>query len=124
MWSPINATFVCRVEAIYPVHDPIALQDKRVYSLIQYAMKVSGYFLQSMVCCPPCDSPVAMVAGGEDYVRHSLQQGRLLQTTSTEDIPDQEGVGGQEKEERYRCVCVCACVCVCVLGAMHVCACM
>ena len=32
---------VCSVEAIYPVHDPVALQDRRVHSLIQYAMKVS-----------------------------------------------------------------------------------
>ena len=30
----------CSVEAIYPVQDPMALQDKRVASLIQYAMKV------------------------------------------------------------------------------------
>ena len=28
------------VEAIYPVQDPMALQDRRVASLIQYAMKV------------------------------------------------------------------------------------
>ena len=28
------------VEAIYPVRDPMALQDRRVASLIQYAMKV------------------------------------------------------------------------------------
>ena len=32
--------FFCRVEAIYPVHDPLALQDTRVHSLVQYAMKV------------------------------------------------------------------------------------
>ena len=35
--------FADSVEAIYPVHDPVALQDKRVYSLIQYAMKVSTW---------------------------------------------------------------------------------
>lgn len=32
--------FLFRVEAIYPVHDPTALRDTRVKSLIQYAMKV------------------------------------------------------------------------------------
>ena len=32
--------FQFRVEAIYPVHDPVALQDPGVHSLIQYTMKV------------------------------------------------------------------------------------
>ena len=32
--------FLCSVEAIYPVHDPTALRDAKVKSLIQYAMKV------------------------------------------------------------------------------------
>lgn len=31
----------CRVESIYPVHDPVALQDGRLCGLIQYAMMVS-----------------------------------------------------------------------------------
>ena len=33
-------THTLSVEAIYPVQDPMALQDRRVASLIQYAMKV------------------------------------------------------------------------------------
>ena len=36
----IHTNLSCRVEAIYPVHDPTALRDARVKSLIQYAMKV------------------------------------------------------------------------------------
>ena len=37
--------FADSVEAIYPVHDPVALQDRRVYGAIQYAMKVSTWLL-------------------------------------------------------------------------------
>ena len=37
---PLYSHTHCSVEAIYPVQDPMALQDKRVASLVQYAMKV------------------------------------------------------------------------------------
>ena len=40
LYDVICFSFGCRVEAIYPVHDPLALQDSRVHSLVQYAMKV------------------------------------------------------------------------------------
>ena len=45
------------METIYPVHDPVALQDKRVYGLIQYAMKVSCPFKHGWFILPPLTLP-------------------------------------------------------------------
>ena len=47
-----------RVEAIYPVHDPLALQDSRVHSLVQYAMKVYKTSLNNKFL-KGCSSPTS-----------------------------------------------------------------
>ena len=70
------------MEAIYPVHDPVALQDKRVYSLIQYAMKVRTFFCFHMSLTSlmlPCSPQVEKAmfdsaANREDYYKLLAQK--------------------------------------------------
>ena len=50
-----------RVEVIYPVHNPVALQDKRLYGLIEYAMKVKCFlFSPAFLCALPPSLPPSL----------------------------------------------------------------
>ncbi len=95
------------VEAIYPVQDPVALQDRRVASLIQYAMKVEKAIFETATSR---EEYYQLVAEKIYRIRKELEERRRIKN----EIERKRQMGGV-------CVCMCVCVCVCMCVCVHVC---
>ena len=65
------------MEAIYPVSDPVALQDRRVTSLIQYAMKVEKAMFETATSR---EEYYQLLAEKIYRIRKELEQRRMMKS--------------------------------------------
>ena len=83
------------VEAIYPVSDPVALQDRRVTSLIHYAMKVEKAMFETVTSR---EEYYQLLAEKIDRIRKELEQRRMMKSA----MENKRQMGGVLVE----CLCV------------------
>ena len=76
------------MEAIYPVQGPVALQDRRVTSLIQYAMKVEKSMFETATSL---EGYYQLLAEKIYRIRTELEQGRMMKS-AMENKPQMGGV--------------------------------